>query len=101
MTPALVAAYATWAEPVQRRPDVEAIFTMAPPWCRSMIGSACLQARKTRLGLGSACASHTSSDISAGPPGADPPTLFTSTCTLPQVSVQAATIRATALLSVM
>src|SRR5256885_14011057 len=101
MTPALVAAYATCAEPVQRKPEVEAMLTIAPPRSCSMMGSACLHARKTLLRLRSTCASHTSSDISVGPPGAEPPTLLTSTCRPPQVSVQAATIRATALLSVM
>src|ERR1700738_2561576 len=101
MTPALVAAYATCAEPVQRTPEVEAILTIAPPRCCSMMGSACLHARKTLLRLRSTCASHTASDISAGPPAADPPTLLTSTCGPPQVSVHAATIPATALLSVM
>src|SRR5438309_9601841 len=101
MTPALAAAYATCAEPVQRKPEVEAMLTIAPPRSCSMMGSACLHARKALLRLRSTCASHTSSDISAGPPAADPPTLLTSTCRPPQVSVQAATIRATALPSVM
>src|SRR5882672_813621 len=100
ITPALVAAYATCAEPVQRSPDVDAMLTMAPDFCRSMMGSTYLQVRKTLLRLESTCESHTSSAISTGPPAAEPPTLFTSTSTLPQRFVQASTIAATALASV-
>jgi hypothetical protein len=39
----------------------------------------------------SICASHTSSAISTGPPGAEPPTLFTSTSTRPMRAISAAT----------
>ncbi len=55
------------------------MLTIAPaPWA-SIVGSTCLQVRKTLLRLTSTCESQTSSDSSTGPPGAEPPTLLTST----------------------
>src|SRR3954468_22166586 len=77
ITPALVAAYATCAEPLQRMPDAEAMLTIAPPPCFSITGSTYLQPRNTLFRLKFTCASNTSSDISTGPPAAEPPTLFT------------------------
>src|SRR5262252_3578179 len=100
MTPAFVAAYATCAEPVQRMPDVEAMLMITPLACRSITGSTCLQARKTLFKLKSTCVSQTSSDISTGPPDAEPPTLLTSTSMRPQESMQACTMAETARLSV-
>src|SRR6185503_7656222 len=81
-------------------PELEAMLMMAPePW-RSITGSACLQPRKTLFRLKSTCASQTSSDISTGPPAAEPPTLLTRMSRRPKCSTQAATISATALPSV-
>src|SRR2546425_259540 len=77
ITAALVAAYATCAEPVQRKPEVEARLMITPPAWRSITGRTCLQARNTLFRLWSTCASQSSSLISTGPPGAEPPTLLT------------------------
>src|SRR3954469_20322864 len=71
------------------------MLTMLPPPWRSITGSTCLQARNTLLRFRSTWASHTSSLISTGPPGAEPPTLFTTTSMRPQRSRHAATICAT------
>ena len=60
--------------PVQRRPEVEAMLTIAPLRCSSIVGSTCLQVRNTLLRLTSTCASHTSSahlDRAAGRRAAD------------------------------
>ena len=72
------------------------MLTMAPRDCRAMTGSTCLQSRNTLFRLKSTWASQTSSLISSGPPGAEPPTPLTSTSTRPNASVQASTRRATA-----
>src|SRR5438445_9748363 len=47
ITAALVAAYATCAEPVQRKPEVEARLMITPPAWRSITGRTCLQARRS------------------------------------------------------
>src|SRR5258706_3622322 len=81
-------------------PELEAMLMMAPePW-RSITGSACLQPRKTLFRLKSTCESQVSSDISTGPPAAEPPTLLTRMSILPKCSTHASTIAATALPSV-
>ena len=60
------------------------MLTMAPPPCRSITGSTCLQVRNTLLRLKSSCASQTSSrHFRPGRPRAEPPTLFTSTSMRP------------------
>src|SRR6266705_917472 len=100
MTPALVAAYATCAAPVQRSPDVDAMLTMTPAPCATITGSACLQPRNALFRLWATCASNTSSDISTGPPAAEPPTLLTSTSTLFHLARHACTSAATAALFV-
>src|SRR5467141_1164409 len=76
-------ALPTCALPVKRRPEVEAMLTIAPPPCFSITGSTCLQTRNTLFRLKSTCAFQTSSDISTGPPAAEPPTLLTSTSIRP------------------
>src|SRR3954465_14687655 len=47
ITPAFVEAYPTWAEPVHRKPDVEAVLTIDPPPAFSISGTTYLQVRKT------------------------------------------------------
>src|SRR5260221_10019540 len=81
-------------------PEVEAMLTIAPPPCFSITGITCLQARNTLFRLKSTCASQTSSDISTGPPAAEPPTLLTRMSRRPKCSTHASTIAATALPSV-
>src|SRR3954469_2302097 len=93
--PALVAAQATCAAPLQRMPDAEAMLTIAPPPCFSITGSTYLQPRNTLFRLWFTCASNTSSDISTGPPGAEPPTLFTRMSMRPKCARHASTMAAT------
>src|SRR3954463_8290709 len=81
-------------------PEADAMFTMAPPPCFSITGSTYLQPRNTLFRLWFTCASKTSSDISTGPPGAEPPTLFTRMSMRPKRFTHASTIAATALPSV-
>ena len=95
ITAALVAAYATCAEPVQRNAEVEARLMITPPAWRSITGRTCLQARNTLFRLWSTCASQSSSLISTGPPGAEPPTLLTRMSMRPHSSRQDCTIALT------
>src|SRR5258708_31509067 len=81
-------------------PDVDAVLTMTPPPCATITGSTCLQPRKTLFRLRSIWASHTSSLISTGPPGAEPPTLLSSTSIRPNRLWHASTMARTAALSV-
>src|SRR3954466_12869339 len=81
-------------------PDAEAMLTIAPPPCFSITGSTYLQPRNTLFRLKFTCASHTSSDISTGPPAAEPPTLLTRMSRRPKCATQASTISFTALPSV-
>src|SRR5438105_4565373 len=76
------------------------MFTIAPPPCFSITGSTCLQPRNTLFRFKSTCASQTSSDISTGPPAAEPPTLFTRMSRRPNFFTQAPIISATAAPSV-
>ena len=68
---------------------------MAPAPCASMIGSAHFVVRKALVRLKSSCAAQSSSLSSTGPPGTEPPTLFTSTWRPPQRSATAGITRAT------
>ena len=69
------------------------MLTMLPLRFSTIVGSTCLQVRKTLLRLTSTCASHASSLSSTGPPAAEPPTLLTRMSMVPNAPRHASTIR--------
>src|SRR6266851_2381112 len=71
------------------------ILTMLPPPCATMMGSTCLQVRKTLLRLTWKTRSQLASSVSTGPPSALIPTLLCRTSMRPQVSTHLVTRPAT------
>ncbi len=82
-------------------PATEAMLTIAPLPCSTMIGSTYLQPRKAVFRLKSIWRSQTSSVIETGSPGAEPPTLLTRMSIRLKRSTQACTISRTSAAMVM